>query len=169
MRGLRRTALAATIIVAMSAGAAHAASQPSTGGGDTGTSGKAPAGTTMCFISSGTGSNYFVGASSTTLTASLNWSVPAGNFTMKTRFVSTGGDGSVTEDTGWRDSSFGDSLINYPGPESGQSGDYIPDSNNSIDVSGGTLFEVQFTDTSTGQTFEADGQTYPPDPVTGSC
>lgn len=166
MQTLARGLLACVMLAAMTGGAAYAGGgEDGTGGGDGGGGTGTPPGTTQCFISFGAGSDYFVGVNSSTLSATLNWTIPPGTFTYRQRFVATGADGSITEDTGWEDGG-PDMPV---GPASGSDSVSIPDVNNSIDISGGTVFEVQFTDPNTGQTVDAEGETYPPDPVTGGC
>jgi hypothetical protein len=178
MRGFRRTVVACMIMAVVSATAASASDigKPSTAGGDGGgATPTTPPGTTMCFMSSGAGSNYNVAVEylfgAYSLGVSLDFGVPSGVFTARQRFVSEGADGGITSDSGWQDNMMGSSgnPILYDGPSEGTTSQFLADPNGSLDVSGGTQYTVELTNTDTGQTLEADGETYPPDPIAGNC
>jgi hypothetical protein len=157
---------------------AHAADlgQPSDGGGGSpGTSPTTPPGTTECFMSFGGGSGYSVSFGDTLgspfLGISMHFTLPGGTFTARQRFVSQGADGETTSDSGWQDNmvgSTGDPVL-YPGPGDFNTGQYIYDPGNSIDISGGTQYTIEATNDQTGETFDAWGETYPPDPIAGNC
>lgn len=160
--------MAGAITIALSGGTAFATNPPATGGGgDGGTGPTTPPGTTQCYMSFGKANAYGLDISPTTLSASLSFTYGPTSVTMKLRFTSEGGDGSTTYDSGWLDQSSGGGPTWF-GPGPGTASYHIPDNNNSLDVSGGTTFEAQFTDANGNVSF-AEGETYPPDPATGQC
>jgi hypothetical protein len=161
--------VAGAITIALSGGTAFATNPPATGGGDNGggTGATTPPNTTQCYISFGSANAYGLQINPSMLSASLNFTLGATPVMEKIRFTSEAGDGSISKDTGWIDLSDGGSIwVSGPGPAS--VGYNTPDNNNSLDISGGTTFEAEFTDGSGNVSF-AEGETYPPDPATGQC
>jgi hypothetical protein len=168
MRRLLGIVGASAMTIALSGGTAFAINPPATGGGDNGggTGATTPPGTTQCYISFGKANAYGLEINPSMLSASLNFDMGPNPVKTQIRFISQAGDGSISKDTDWIDLSDGGTIWRGPGP--GSVTYNTPDNNNSLDISGGTLFEAQFTDGQGNVSF-AEGETYPPDPTTGQC
>lgn len=167
MRLCRRVLLASALAAAAFTAAEAGNENGIGGGGDGGGTGATPPPTTtQCYMSSGAGANFNLSQTQTTFTASLNFTLPPGNFAMRQRLATQGLDGAETSDTGWQDLSDGGAITVAGG---GTASMGIGDNGNSLDYGGGVQFELQFTNTQTGEVIEADGYSYPPDAVTGSC
>lgn len=159
------------LAVFMRAIAAQAANQPGDGGGDGdgGGGGATPTPTappgSMCYFQSGWGSNFNVIQDSYgVIQAMMNATLPGGNsYKMQARGVATGADGTTTFDSGWTDMTpYGDWL---------SGGQTISDTLSipgGTDMSGGFSLDERFTD-GYGDTNDADGLVYPPDPITNTC
>lgn len=170
--------LSALLVCGMlTAGMAHAEQQPGDGGGDGGGSGDgtggqptAPPGS-MCYMSGGLGSNFNLDelAGGGYARASLNYGLPnpssGPGWKLTVRTVATGADGEITlDDTADMTPQSGD-WITGGFTSGGYFSSTYPDG---TDISGGLSITGTFTDAE-GNTVEADGMTYPPDPVTNTC
>lgn len=154
----------ATAIITVAA--AQAANQPGQGGGDGGGGGATPTAPpgSLCYFSGGWGSNFGLSTDITGTKATLDATLPApGSYKMETRAVATGADGSITYDSGWMEDT--GSGVWIPGGQTVGDSLFIP---SNPDMSGGFTITERFTDAG-GQTHDADGMAFPPDPITNTC
>jgi hypothetical protein len=165
-----RTLLPMLFVAAVAtAGAGEAyVNTPSDGGnggwGGGGSYPTAPPGN-MCYLASGLGTSMGLDSlGDGFMRATLNWTLGPGNsYTSQLRTVAVGADGEVTYDSGWVDMTSDGTTL--PGGQSGSASQTLPDG---TDYSGGLTIVDRFTNME-GQTSDADGMIYPPDPVTDSC
>jgi hypothetical protein len=170
---LRATKILSALLVCglLTAGMAHAEQQTGDGGGDGGTGGQptAPPGS-MCYLSGGLGSNFNLDElGSGYARASLNYGLPnpthSPGWKLKVRTVATGADGEITLDDTADMTPQPDDWITGGFTSGGYFSSMYPDG---TDISGGLSITGTFTDAE-GNILEADGMTYPPDPVTNTC
>jgi hypothetical protein len=94
---------------------------------------------------------------------SIHFNFPPAGFgwTTRTRVTATGGDGSIT---------FDQEMDSFPGAyyPGGQPGDARGDFPSDTDTSGGMTIDTTMIDPN-GNTVDAEGMIYPPDPVTNTC
>jgi hypothetical protein len=161
---IRSLASALLLVAATTAGIAGAANQTGyVGGGDTGAAPPTVPPSNMCYLAMGIGSNFgliYVGGGRNQV--SINWTLPAGSYSMKTRLYTTSATGTTSYDTDWVDMTHGARI---PGGQTGTSSNTF---GSDVDFSGGLTYESQFTDAN-GTTISATGMIYPPDPYTNAC